>query len=144
MLIFLNLAWSNNFSHYFMIFLDCLIFYLTIWFEEHKEKLSWSTPIEREIYVVGIVTILWLFVLEEIICFFILKTTLTIAPLILVIILDLAIMQGYSYIYIKKNRNELINSSKRFTFNKNTGKILSIIFVLLSFIVPYLMFMIFT
>jgi hypothetical protein len=44
-----------------MIFLDFLIFYLTVWFEEHKEKLSWSTPIERAIYVVGIVTILWLF-----------------------------------------------------------------------------------
>ena len=127
-----------------MIFLDFLIFYLTVWFEEHKEKLSWSTPIERAIYVVGIVTILWLFFLEEIICFFILKTTLTIAPLILVIILGLAIMQGYSYIYIKKNRYELINSSRRFTFSKDAGKIFSIIFVLFSFIVPYLMFMIFT
>jgi hypothetical protein len=46
---------------------DLLFYYLTIYFEEHKEKLKWSSPLERAIYVVGIVSILWICSIWEII-----------------------------------------------------------------------------
>ena len=129
-----------------MFILDFLIYYLTLWFTERQEKLRWSTPLERAIYAVGIASILWIFVLEELICFFVLKTSLKIAPIIVVIVIGLIIMQAYSYIYIKRKRYKLINNSasERFKTGDKTGKVLSITFILLSFIIPYLTFMIFT
>jgi hypothetical protein len=129
-----------------MIILDFLFYYLTLWFEEHKDKLKWSTPLERSIYVMGLVTCLWLFSIWELIEIFILKPViLRHLPEIPFVILSLAIMQLYKYIYFTKKRYELISSSKyNFGGNKKVGKVLSIIFVFFSFTLPYILFMIYS
>ena len=51
-----------------MIILDFFVYYLTIWFERNRDKLVWSSPLERACYVIGVATeytfpkILYLFI----------------------------------------------------------------------------------
>jgi hypothetical protein len=127
-----------------MIILDFLVYYLTKFYEGRPEKLSWSTPVERAVYVVGVITIFWLLVIEEIICFFIIKTTLKIFPIVLGGIIGLLIMQLYLYIYVKKYRFELIADRFEFAMSERKGVILAIVFGFFSFCLPYAIFMIFT
>jgi hypothetical protein len=127
-----------------MIILDFLVYYFAKYYEGRQEKLSWSTPLERAIYVVGILTILWLLVIEEIICFFVLKTTLKIFPIFFGGIAGLLIMQVYSYIYVKKNRFDLLELRFEPRISKRRGVTLAILFGFFSFCLPYAIFMIFT
>jgi hypothetical protein len=127
-----------------MIILDFLVYYLTKYYEGRPKLLSWSTPIERAIYVVGLITILWLLVTEEVICFFVLKTTLKIFPIVLGGIVGLLIMQIYTYIYVKKCRYDLLAERFEFTMSERNGVLLAIVFTFFSFCMPYAIFMIFT
>lgn len=127
-----------------MIVLDFLVYYLAKFYEGRKEKLAWSTPVERAIYVVGVLTILWLLVIEEIICFFVLKTTLKIFPVVLGGIVGLLIMQLYTYIYVNKRRFDLLEERFEVVLSERTGVLLSILFGFFSFCLPYAIFMIFT
>ena len=130
-----------------MIILDFPIFYLTLWFSSHKEQLKWSTPIERAIYAMGLVTLLWTISILEIVHIFIIKDVNQFrVPLIPAVLIGLLAMFIYQYIYISKKRYQFILSSKHksLDISSNTGKAISIIFVLFSFVLPYAIFMIFT
>jgi len=129
-----------------MIILDFLFYYLTIWFEQNKNNLKWSTPIERTVYAVSLITGLWIISVYELFEICIEKSfTLKHVPLIPGVIIILCIMQVYKYIYITKNRYSLVTT---LIFEGSNGvksrKIFAIIFVLFSFIFPYLLFMIFS
>jgi hypothetical protein len=41
-----------------MIILDFLFYYLTYCFEKNKDKLRWSSPLERTVYAVGIISMI--------------------------------------------------------------------------------------
>jgi len=130
-----------------MIILDFLIFYLTGYFSDHKDQLKWSTPIERAIYALGLVTMLWVISILEIVYIFILKDFHKFhAPLIPGVIIGLLSMALYKFMYVNKGRYQHIKSSKHklLSNNNNSGKVISIIFVLFSFVLPYAIFMIFT
>lgn len=128
---------------YNLIVLDFLFYYLTLWFEEHKDKLKWSTPLERAVYAVGLVTMSWLYTLSQI-----LNYTNVISVKIFLwhyIIAALIIMQVYKYVYIKQKRYQLLLSRDRRpgSVNTRTGIIISIIIVLLSLILPFILIIIF-
>lgn len=129
-----------------MIILDFLFFYLTQWFKEHQDKLKWSTPLERTAYVMGLVTGFWIIIIWEVVEIFIIKSlTLNHIPLIPTVVVMLILIQIYQYAYVKRKRYELVIVPK-FGINKtqNTGKFFSIIIVIISFILPYILFMVFT
>jgi len=52
-----------------MIILDFLFYYLTYWFEKNKDKLRWSTPLERSAYAVGLISMVWIMCVEEILTY---------------------------------------------------------------------------
>lgn len=115
-----------------MIIFDFLIYNLTNWYTTHRNGLKWSTPLERAIYVVGIITMLWLFDFWIIINTFLLKNdTLKGSSMPFVIsfvILGLVIMQIFQYIYNKKGRLERLNQApnKPFNASDNVGQVFSI------------------
>ena len=128
-----------------MIIPDFLIYYLAKWYEKHPEKLSWSTPVERACYIVGLTTIFLFFGLGEIFDIFILRSAIFLKSEIPFIAAGLLSMLLYNYIYIKQARYAAINSSgKNFGVSEKRGTVLAIISVFVSAVIPIGIFMIFT
>jgi hypothetical protein len=122
-----------------MMLFDFLFYYLTMYFEEHPEKLSWSSPLERVCYIVGLVSILWLRACWQLITYIQNNSHLPEIPLIHVILVGLIIMQLYKYIYYKKGRYQsLLLNNDKFNLNDSLGKTISITFVFFSFTLPLL------
>ena len=125
--------------------LDFLFYYFTYWFTENKDKLSWSSPIERSVYAIGLFTMFWLISIGEVIQFLMSKEVKFDYSLLPFLIIGLAIMQIYKYAYITKRRYESIISSKHSLFNisNDTGATMVIIFAFFSTLLPFVLFMVF-
>ncbi|MGF7037325.1 hypothetical protein M2273_000559 [Mucilaginibacter lappiensis] len=80
--------------------LDFLFYYFTYWFTENKDKLSWSSPIERSVYAIGLFTMFWLISIGKVIQFLMSKEVKFDYSLLPFLIIGLAIMQIYKYAYI--------------------------------------------
>lgn len=119
--------------------LDFLFYYITIWFTNNKQKLAWSTPLERAAYAVTILTLFWIFTFWQLIEFFILKNEYFTIPKIPLFITGILILLLYQYIYINRNRYEVINSSnsQQFKMSDKNGILIVFIFALLSAILPF-------
>ena len=129
-----------------MIILDYLFFYLTYWFNKNSDKLKWSSPIERSSYVIGIATTTFILSIAEILGFTIFKDSNLPVPKIIFVGLGLGIMYFYDFIYIKKNRYDLITSINYDKFNRSdyvNGVIISWIIIGICFFLPFIVFMIF-
>jgi hypothetical protein len=131
-----------------MIILDFLFYYLTLYYTEHKDRLIWSTPLEWTTYVVGTITLLWIISICEAVELLIIKT-LKFPPelpfLVTGVIIALAIMQFYKYIYFTRDRLKFIHSTDFKSLRSiKSGKSLAIGFVVFSFIIPFAIFMVFT
>ncbi len=120
-----------------MLFFDFLIYNLTNWYTSHRSGLKWSTPLERAIYVAGIITVLWLFDFWLIINTFLLKNDTLKGSILPFVILGLGVMLSLQYIYKKKGRLELINraSNQPFNISDNVGQIFSISLLFLPLII---------
>ena len=105
---------------------DFLIYYLMEFYRRGKKGgLLWSSPLRRAVFLVGMTITLNLFSLTEIIYFFIAKKNLIDIKVseIVLLIVSLLVIQVIRYIYITKNRYELLISfgDKSFTLSKVTG-----------------------
>jgi len=122
--------------------IDFLFYYLTGWFTEHRDKLSWSDPLERAVYAMGLFTMFWIVGIGEISQFLMGKQVDFNMSLLPFVILGLVVMALYKYIYITKRRYELILSAnyRSFTLNANTGVTVSIIFAFFSTLLPFITF----
>ncbi len=127
-----------------------MLYYLALHFEDYKDRLKWSSPLERAIYALGMISVLWIISIWEIvelittksIPFQSINSTLF---TVITIGIGLGIMQFYSYIYITKKRYmKISNSEFRSSINIRRGKILALGFGMFSFILPFAIFMIFT
>lgn len=133
-----------------MQILDLMLYYLALHFEDNKDKLKWSSSLERAIYALGIISVLWVFSIWEIIELITTKSIpfQSINPTIFVVItiaMGLGITQFYSYIYIEKKRFVKISNPESMSSNNiRSGKILALGFGIFSFILPFAIFMIFT
>ncbi|MDN3659092.1 hypothetical protein QWZ08_25835 [Ferruginibacter paludis] len=78
-----------------MAILDFLIFHLTYWFNKNKDKLKWSTPLERAIYAMGSANMMFLTGVNELIGFTILRDKDVHIGSIWFILLGLGTMQVY-------------------------------------------------
>lgn len=126
--------------------LDFLFYYFTDWFTKNRDKLSWSSPIERTVYAMGIFTMFWLVSIGELIQVLLGKQVDFNISLVPFVVVGLLIMQLYKYIYITKDRYNFILSTdyKAFNTSENTGIIIAIIFAFFSTILPFATFAIFS
>jgi hypothetical protein len=127
-----------------MIVLDFLFYYLTYWFEKHKDKLKWSTPLERAVYAVGLMSTLWIYSFGEILRYTVKGFDYKFS-MIIYILIGLGIMQLYKYIYIIKSRYQLLVSRKTNPGNVSIkiGTTISIIVMFISVLLPLIVLLIF-
>lgn len=126
-----------------MIILDFLFYYLTYWFDNNKDKLSWSTPLQRSSYALGLGTIALIYSITQIIEITKSNNTNFHFPKLLFLLLGLSIMWLYDYIYIKKNRYGAITPMFDKFPNKNNGVTISIIVLALCILSPFIVTTIF-
>jgi len=126
-----------------MIILDFLFYYLTYWFDNNKDKLSWSTPLQRSSYALGLETIALIYSITQIIEITKSNNTNFHFPKLLFLLLGLGIMWLYDYIYIKKNRYGTITPMFDKFPNKNNGVTISIIVLALCILSPFIVTTIF-
>jgi len=126
-----------------MIILDFLFYYLTYWFDNNKDKLSWSTPLQRSSYALGLGTIALIYSITQIIEITKSNNTNFHFPKLLFLLLGLGIMWLYDYIYIKKNRYGAITPMFDKFPNKNNGVTISIIVLALCILSPFIVTTIF-
>ncbi len=122
-----------------MIILDFLYYFLSHWFEIHRERLKWSTPVQRASYAIGIGTLGFLYSVLLIVQLTIDKYRSLHVPTWILVLLILGIIQLYDYVYITKDRYGYITSEKFSKFNnidKTRGTIISISFILLMIALP--------
>jgi hypothetical protein len=123
-----------------MIVLDFLFYYLTYWFDKNKDKLNWSTAIERSAYVVGLMTMGLLYSINE--CFELLKikSPQFHIPWFVYLICALAVIKLYDYIYITRNRYQRITTEipNKIHISDDTGAMICITIAALLILSPFI------
>ncbi len=128
-----------------MIVFDFVFYYLTYWFTKNKEKLSWSTPPERTAYAMGLMVVDIVFSISILFEHYNLSIQFSISKLYFLII-GLAVMQFFQFIYIKRNRYEKISKKipEYFSISDDTGANISIAIASLLIMSPFIILIIFS
>lgn len=129
-----------------MRIIDFLVFYYTLYFDRNKKLHSWSTPLQRANYAVGIVLEIWLMILGEVFEFVAKRNdSVSYTTGMLFILSILFFMYILDYIYDKKGRYLHITSSqyKKFKVSNSTGIIISIVFLFFSSITFFALMILF-
>ena len=129
-----------TFTSLCMIVLDFLIYYLTYWFEQKKDKLIWSTPLEIACYVVGLMTMGLLYSINECFEFGSIKSVQFHFPKLLFLFIALAVMKLYDYVYSTRNRYKIIVTEipVEFSISDDTGAVICIGIVFLTTLSPFI------
>jgi len=102
--------------------------------------LYWDSYLRRSVYGAGLVTMFWLFLIVEVLFFFLGRVDFTDFRLweLIAIVLAVLLIQVFRYVYIVKKRYELIvkPESRGFSLSLNTG----LLIVFLIFLFSLLMF----
>jgi hypothetical protein len=120
-----------------MRLLDFLMYYLTLYFVKRPQALSWSSPEQRAIYGLSLITTSWLMALEF--CFVVLFfRDINSYYIMLNVLVALGLMWIYNYIYLTRKRLDLLRSSGFNFFNLNDNICISIacVVLLVSFGLP--------
>jgi len=120
-----------------MKLLDFLMYYLTLYFVKRPQALSWSSPEQRAIYGLSLITTSWLMALEF--CFFMLFfRNINSDYLLLNVIVALGLMRIYNYIYMDRKRLDLLRASgfNFFNLSDNICIIIACVVLLVSFGLP--------
>ncbi len=121
---------------------DFLIYYLMKFYGRKKKGgLLWGAPLRRAVFTVGMILTLNLFSLAEIVFFITTRKNLIDTKIcqIAVLILALLVIQVVRYIYMTRNRYEILISSGEIFFNLSnaTGYFVLISVTLFSAIIPF-------
>jgi hypothetical protein len=117
------------------------MYYFTEYFSNNRRLLTWSTPLERSAYAVGLIVMLWL--LTVLILFgIILNISIPalqnkIVMLVSIGIIGIVAIYLVEYIYISKKRYDYITSKEYNSFKTNykIGVIISISILFASILV---------
>jgi len=128
-----------------MIIFDFLVFNLTNWYNDHQDRLMWSTAVGRATYLVGLITIMWIFNFWIIINIILHRTVTFGIGCIPLAVAGIASMQCYKYIYESKGRYErLCNAAnKPLRVSDKAGQALSIGALICSLFVSGLLILFF-
>jgi len=124
-----------------MILLDFIIYYLTLYFTNRPKTVSWTSPVERAIYALSLITTSWILAIQ----FFIIihfGIDIESRALWIYVLIALGLMWLYKYIYITKSRLKLISSlpvrlKKNLKLNDIQCVVLSWLILLISFALPF-------
>jgi hypothetical protein len=93
-----------------MKLLDFLMYYLTLYFVKRPQALSWSSPEQRAIYGLTLITTSWVLALEF--CFVVLFfRSINSDYIFLNLFVAFGLNWIYNYIYVTKKRLDLLKSS---------------------------------
>lgn len=121
-----------------MNILDFLVYYTKLWYDDRKENLKWSSPIEKAIYFISLSTVFFLIAILEVIEYFVYHNDNIHLPLLPGVIFTFFISYIYKHVYIKKGRlNMILTTSKKSNFSDSTGKLLSLIILFIAFMLPF-------
>ncbi len=123
-----------------MIVLDFLVYYFTYWFNNHKDKLSWSTPVQTSCYVVGLIVMALLFSINEFFEFGRVESLRFHFSKLLYSVLAVLVMKLFDYIYTTKNRYQIIATEipAKFNISDDTGAIICIGIAFLTIMSPFI------
>jgi hypothetical protein len=119
--------------------LDFLIYYTTSYFKQNSQLLSWSTALERACYATALTTTFWVFTFWQVVSHFALKTPINLNARIPIFFSCICFLLFYQYLYINRERYNYISSDryKPFKFEGRIGIQITMIFTILSFILPF-------
>ena len=122
-----------------MRLIDFLFYYLTLWFNKNKQQLAWSSPQERAAYAIAVLVLFWALTVWQIIEKLFLKNEYYKIQKIPLLVAGVCALFVFQYIYITKNRYDLIVSSRyrQFKTNETKGVRIVIMFGLISAILPF-------
>jgi ABC-type Fe3+ transport system permease subunit len=123
---------------------DFVIYYLTVYFDRNRKLLSWSTPLERTCYAVGMATTGFLCAVVNALEFRVFNNKNNPYSIIFLFI-ALGLMKLFQYIYRDRDRYRYISlsDSKRPTTSYRTGVTISIIVIAICILSPFLSFILF-
>jgi hypothetical protein len=121
-----------------MTIFDFLYYYLMLWFNKRQKHFKKMIPYERVSYGLGIMVIVWILCIDHIVEYFIFDSSRSIIPNFIFVIIALALMWLFDYIYVKKKRYENIVLPRYHESNisEKIGILISISTVILSFLIP--------
>jgi len=128
-----------------MIF-DFLIYYMTYWFENTSYKLAWNTPVERACYVVGLALTTFIWTIDQVLYYTVLKGRIAETSGIIIILLGICIIAMLQFVYVAKGRYNSISPARFGLFKKISEKnrsVLVVIFVVLSVVSSLFIFTLF-
>jgi len=121
-----------------MPLLDFFMYYLTLYYIKRPQTVSWSSPEQRAIYAVSLITTSWLLSLEFCLFIYVFKP---INPdyLFFDVLAAFGLMWIYEYIYVKEKRLEVLRSSGFKFFNLNDNLCISMAWIglIVSFALPF-------
>jgi hypothetical protein len=97
-------------------------------------------PFERSTYAMGICMMLWILLLCRVVEYIIFKSFQDVIPGVIFIVIALFFMWLFKYVYITQKRYRKILEKEVSIFNvsEKTGILISVTFVLSSFLIPML------
>src|SRR5476651_2380169 len=128
-----------------MMLPDFIFYFLTYYFDNNRQLLSWSSPLQRSTYVIGLATLGVLVAIEELLEFTVLKPSGFQVPKLAFILIGLGVIQLYDFVYIKRNRYErvVLYQGRFASISKSAGVTIVIACLVLCFLSPFFMFMVF-
>jgi phosphatidylglycerophosphatase A len=128
-----------------MFILDFLFYYLTYWFDKNKVDLSWSSPIERAEYAIGLATVAVIYSINQFLIFQNIISEKFQIPKLIFLVIALLIMKLYDFIYVTNKRYQKITSNRNqiLVFNENIGMWISMAIVAICILSPFIVITIF-
>ena len=117
--------------------LDFFMYYLSLYYIKRPEAVSWSSPEQRAIYALSLITTSWLLALEFFVFVYFFKPVNS-EYLLLNILIVFGLLRIYNYIYVTRRRLDKLRSSRFnfFNLNENICMLIAFIGLIISFILP--------
>jgi len=124
-----------------MILFDFLFYYLALYFTKRPKTLSWSNPVQRASYCLGLVSTSWLITILFFTLIHVIRDkNFNSNYMTLLVPIALLLMWCFGYIYDTKGRYYSISNSNSqiLKVNGNLGMLIAWLVLLISFASPFL------
>lgn len=122
-----------------MILLDFLFYYLALYFTKRPQTLSWSNPVQRASYCLGLISTSWLMAILFFTLIHIVRNKKFDSNyMILLVPVAIILIWGFGYIYDTKGRYNSISNNQILKLNENLGIAIAWIVLLISFASPFI------
>lgn len=124
-----------------MIILDFLLYYFALYFSNRPKTLSWSNPVQRASYCLGLMSTSWVIAILFFILIHVVKNyNFNSNYMILLVPIALILIWFYGYVYDTKGRYYSVSNSNSqiLKINENLGMSIAWLVLLISFASPFI------